>query len=139
MSQSESNPSIPSVASAGSSAPDECAPLDNYQSMMPTASADSFHHNQFDAPIDDPAGYDGDHALESDDDDSDDGGLFIGKRKPTQSHRSESISVAEVARSDIRKDVMHNRRRSARSGSNGTVKKIPPPGEPADDNTPEAH
>ncbi|KAH7389496.1 hypothetical protein DE146DRAFT_767826 [Phaeosphaeria sp. MPI-PUGE-AT-0046c] len=137
MSQSTSNPSIPSVASAGSSAPDECSPH-NYQTMIPTASADSFHHNQFDAPIDDPAGYDGDHALESDEDDSDDDGLFIGKRKPTQSHRSESISIAEVARSDIRKEVSHNRRRSARSGSNGTVKKVPPPGEPASETTPEA-
>jgi serine/threonine protein kinase len=133
MSQSTSNPSIPSVASAGSSAPDECSPLDNYQSMIPTASADSFHHNQFDVPTDDPAGYDGDHALESDDDDSDDDGLFIGKRKPTQSNRSESITVAEVARSDIRKEVLHNRRRSGRSGSNGTVKKIPPPGETPSD------
>ncbi|KAF2833998.1 kinase-like protein [Ophiobolus disseminans] len=135
MSQSTSNPSIPSVASAGSSAPDECA---NYQSMIPTASADSFH-NQFDAPIDDPAGYDGDHAVESDDDDSDDDDmLFIGKRKPTQSHRSESISIAEVARSDIHREVMHDRRKSARSGSNGTVKKIPPPGESAGNNTPES-
>jgi serine/threonine protein kinase len=140
MSQSTSNPSIPSVASAGSSAPDECSAMDNYQSMMPTTSADSFHHNQFDAPIDDAAGYDGDHALESDDDDSDDdGGLFIGKRKPTPSYRSESISIAEVARSDIRKEVLHNRRRSGRSGSNGTVKKVPPPGESTSDNTPEAH
>lgn len=139
MSQSTSNPSIPSVASAGSSAPDDCSAPHNYQTMIPTASADSFHHNQFDAPIDDPAGYDGDHALESDEDDSDDDGLFIGKRKPTQSNRSGSISVAEVARSDIRKEVLHNRRRSARSGSNGTVKKVPPPGEPASEITPEAH
>jgi serine/threonine protein kinase len=139
MSQSESNPSIPSVASAGSSAPDECTHMDNYQSMIPTASADSIHHNQFDVPIDDPAGYDGDHALESDDDDSGDDGLFIGKRKPTQSHRSGSVSIAEVARSDIRKEVLHSRRRSARSGSNGTVKKIPPPSEATGDNTPKAH
>jgi serine/threonine protein kinase len=140
MSQSTSNPSIPSVASAGSSAPDECSAMDNYQSMIPTTSADSFHHDQFDAPIDDAAGYDGDHALESEDEDSDDdGGLFIGKRKPTQSQRSESISIAEVARSDIRKEVLHNRRRSGRSGSNGTVKKVPPPSESTGDNTPEAH
>jgi serine/threonine protein kinase len=136
ISQSESNPSIPSVASAGSSAPDECMP--NYQSMIPTASADSIHQNQYEAPLDDPAGYDGDHALESDDDDSGDDGLFIGRRNTTKSHRGESISIAEVARSDIRKDVMHNRRRSARSGSNGTVKKIPPPTDTTGENTPEA-
>ncbi|OAK95761.1 kinase-like protein [Phaeosphaeriaceae sp. SRC1lsM3a] len=139
MSQSTSNPSIPSVASAGSSAPDDCHAPHNYQTMIPTSSADSFRHNQFDAPIDDPAGYDGDDALESDEDDSDDDGLFIGKRKPTQSRRSGSISIAEVARSDIRKEVLHNRRRSARSGSNGTVKKVPPPGESVSETTPEAH
>lgn len=140
MSQSTSNPSIPSVASAGSSAPDECSTLDNYQSMIPTASAGSMHHNQFEAPLDDPAGYDGDHALEdSEDSDSEEDALFIGKRKPTPSHRSGSISIAEVARSNIPKDALHARRRSARSGSNGTVKKIPPPDESTIDNTPEAH
>ncbi|KAH8730086.1 hypothetical protein GQ44DRAFT_673827 [Phaeosphaeriaceae sp. PMI808] len=140
MSQSTSNPSIPSVASVGSSAPDECAPLNNYQTLIPTASADSFRHNQFDAPIDDPAGYDGDHAVESDDSDDEDDGLFIGGRKPTPSHRSESVSVAEVARSDVRTDLMHNRRRSVRSGSNGTVKKIPPPsGAATGDHATEAH
>jgi hypothetical protein len=141
MSQSTSNPSIPSVASAGSSAPDECSAHDNYQSMIATASADSMHHNRFAAPLDDLAGYDGDHAVESDqsDSDSEEDALFIGKRKPTQSHRSESISIAEVARSSVQKELRHNRRRSARSGSNGTVKKIPPPGEPTSENTPEAH
>ncbi|KAJ8105577.1 hypothetical protein OPT61_g10089 [Boeremia exigua] len=131
MSQSTSNPSIPSVASASSSVPDECAPLDQFANMLPTASADSIAHNQFDAPVDDPAGYDGDDALESDEDDSsdEDGGLFIGKRKPAlKPQRSNSISNAELARSNVSKDVMSGRRRSARSGSNGTVKKIPPPG-----------
>jgi len=141
MSQSTSNPSIPSVASAGSSVPDDCAPVHNIRNMIPTASADSMRHNQFDAPIDDPAGYDGDHAIESDDEDSDeDVGLFIGKKKPAKP-RSGSVSNAELARSDIRKEVLHHRRRSARSGSNGTVKKIPPPGEtPAEqEHTPKAH
>lgn len=137
MSHSTSNPSIPSVASAGSSAPDECAPVHDIPSMVPTTSADSFRHKNFDA---DPAGYEGDHAIDSEeDDDSDDGGLFIGKRKPAaKTHRSESISIAELAHTDLRKDL-HNRRRSRRSGSNGTVKKIPPPGESTPDNTPEAH
>jgi hypothetical protein len=109
--------------------------------MIATASADSMHHNQFEAPLDDLTGYDGDHALESGDSDSDseEDALFIGKRKPTQSHRSESISIAEVARSGVQKELRHNRRRSARSGSNGTVKKIPPPSEPTGDHTPEAH
>ncbi|KAJ4347572.1 hypothetical protein N0V95_005309 [Ascochyta clinopodiicola] len=131
MSQSTSNPSIPSVASASSSMPDDCAPLDQFANMLPTASADSIAHNQFDAPVDDPAGYDGDHAIDSDDEDSsdDDGGLFMGKKKPApKARRSMSISNAELARSNISKEVMDSRRRSARSGSNGTVKKIPPPG-----------
>ena len=131
MSQSTSNPSIPSVASASSSVPDDCAPLDRFASMLPTASADSIADNQFDTPVDDPAGYDGDHAIESDEDDSsdDDGGLFMGRKKPApKPRRSNSISNAELARSNISKDLMSSRRRSARSGSNGTVKKIPPPG-----------
>lgn len=147
MSQSTSNPSIPSVASASSSMPDECAPLDQFANMLPTASADSIAHNQFDAPLDDPAGYDGDHAVESDEEDSsdDDGGLFIGKKRPAaKARRSMSISNAALARADISKGVMSNRRRSARSGSNGTVKKIPPPGAAesstttSSDQTPEA-
>lgn len=134
MSQSASHPSIPSVASAGSSAPDDCTPFDSY---MPTASADSIHQSQYDTPLDDPAGYDGDHAVESEEDDEsddDDGGLFIGKRKAApKSQRSESISIAELAHADIRQEPMHHRRRSARSGSNGTVKKIAPP---TDEHTP---
>jgi len=134
MSQSTSHPSIPSVASASSSAPDDC---NNYQTILPTASADSFHHNQYNAPVDDPAGYDGDHAIESEDDDSDDdGGLFIGKRKPAKAERSGSVTVAELARADVHREAAV-RRRSARSGSNGTVKKVPPPGELAKGNTPE--
>lgn len=131
MSQSTSNPSIPSVASASSSVPDDCASLDQFANMLPTASADSIAHIQFDAPVDDPAGYDGDHAIDSDEDDSsdEDAGLFIGKRKPApKARRSISISNAALARADISKDLMSTRRRSARSGSNGTVKKIPPPG-----------
>jgi serine/threonine protein kinase len=127
MSQSTSHPSIPSVASAGSSAPDECAP--SLYSYLPTTSAESVHHNQFDTPVDDPAGYDGDHAIDSDSDESDDddGGLFIGKTKSVKSQRSESISIAELAHSDVRREGKRHRRRSARSGSNGTVKKFPPP------------
>jgi serine/threonine protein kinase len=127
MSQSTSHPSIPSVASAGSLAPDACAPIDLY---LATTSAKSIRQSRYGAPIDDPAGYDGDHAVESgedDESDDDDGGLFIGKRKSApKSQRSESITIAELAHADIRQEVMHHRRRSARSGSNGTVKKITP-------------
>ncbi|KAL6707917.1 hypothetical protein ACN47E_003591 [Coniothyrium glycines] len=136
ISQSTSNPSIPSVASAGSSAPDDCAPLDYQFEVVPSRSADAFNVHTFDAH-EDPAGYDGDHAIESDeDDDSDeDCGLFIGKRKPATSHRSSSISNAELARSNIPLGSLSMRRRSARSGSNGTVKKIPPSGKSTSEQT----
>ena len=130
MSQSTSNPSIPSVASVSSSVPDDCMPMDRFASMLPTASTDSIAFDKLDASLDDPAGYDGDHAIESDEDDSsdDDGGLFMGKKKPApKPRRSNSISNAELARSNISKEVLKSRRRSARSGSNGTVKKIPSP------------
>ena len=125
MSQSTSNPSIPSVASADSSMPDECSRIDSFPGMVPAISAESIHLNQFDAPTDDPAGYDGDHAIESEDDDESDEEDFLvmGRKKPPALARSESVSNAELARSDIRKDISQ-RRRSTRSGSNGTVKKI---------------
>ncbi|KAF2256268.1 kinase-like protein [Trematosphaeria pertusa] len=138
MSQSTSNPSIPSVASANSSmAPDECVSMNSFSRGAGAASADSLYINQFDAPTDDPAGYDGDHAVETEDDDedSDDDFLVMGKKKKP-APRSESISNAELARSRLRKEVSV-RRRSARSGSNGTVKKIPPPGDSGDENSPE--
>ncbi|KAF1849927.1 serine/threonine-protein kinase PAK1 [Cucurbitaria berberidis CBS 394.84] len=140
MSQSTSNPSIPSVASAGSSAPDECGPLNHFADMMPVASADSFRINHLETHLDDPTGYDGDHAIESDEDDeSDDDGLFIIKKpKPKDtSHRSNSISNAELSRSIVHQDIRATgRRRSTRSGSNGTVKKILPSSEPFDEQTP---
>ncbi|KAH7380019.1 serine/threonine-protein kinase PAK1 [Pyrenochaeta sp. MPI-SDFR-AT-0127] len=141
MSQSTSNPSIPSVASAGSSAPDECAPLNHFAAMLPTTSADSIPVNQFEAPVDDPAGYDGDHAVESEEEEeeeSDDDALFFGRRKVvSKPRRSNSISNAELARSDVNAELRTTgRRRSARSGSNGTVKKILPSGEPSDEKTP---
>ena len=141
MSQSTSNPSIPSVASASSSVPDDCAHLDQYANMLPTASADSIADSQFDAPLDDHSGYDGDHAVDTDESDSsdDDGGLFMGrKRAPPKPRRSTSISNAELARSNLPKEITHTRHRSARSGSSGTVKKIPPPGAADADQTPEA-
>ncbi|KAL1612549.1 hypothetical protein SLS60_000776 [Paraconiothyrium brasiliense] len=127
ISQSTSNPSVPSVASATSS-----LALDEYAvpKMTPAASGSSIHlHQQFNTPTDDPAGYDGDHAVESEDEDSEEEFLVMGKKKPVPKlSRSESITNAELARSNIRKELGY-RRRSNRSGSNGTVKKVPPPGE----------
>lgn len=126
ISQSTSNPSVPSVASATSS-----LALDEYAAskMTPAASGSSIHLNQFSTPTDDPAGYDGDHAVESEDSDSEDDFLVMGKKKPPPKHRkSGSISNAELARSNVRRDLGY-RRRSNRSGSNGTVKKVPPSGD----------
>ncbi|RAR11614.1 kinase-like protein [Stemphylium lycopersici] len=132
MSQSESNPSIPSVASAESPGQGGCGSFDE-NSWMTSSTVCSFPTNQFESPTDDAAGYDGDHAVESDeDDDSDeDEGLVMGfatkkKAPPPSSNRSNSVSNAELARSSIHAGL-NSRRRSTRSGSNGTVKKIPPP------------
>jgi serine/threonine protein kinase len=130
MSQSTSNPSIPSVASANSSVPGDCSRNDSCPGLLPATTEKSRYMNHFDSDTDDPAGYDGDHAIDSEDDEESDEEDFLvmGKRRTAASARSESISNAELARSDIRKGIS-NRRRSARSGSNGTVKKIPPPDE----------
>ncbi|KAF2127270.1 kinase-like protein [Dothidotthia symphoricarpi CBS 119687] len=142
MSQSTSHPSIPSVASAGSSVLDECASLGYLSNMMSPASADSIHMNMnpFEIPVEDADGYDGDHAVESEEDDEsdDDGGLFIGRRKPApQSRRGESASESKRAHSTVHKGLVHSRRRSARSGSNGTVKKVSPSDVSTDPHTPE--
>jgi serine/threonine protein kinase len=127
MSQSESNPSIPSVASAGSPAQEGCASYDH--SWIPPTSADSNHIDQFQAPVDDAAGYDGDHAIESDEeeDSDEDELLMMGsvRKKPQPLNRSNSISNAELARANVHAGFA--RRRSTRSGSNGTVKKVSPP------------
>lgn len=134
ISQSTSNPSIPSVASAGSSAPDECAPRDYYTDAMPISSS-ALKSNGLQAAHDDFAGYEGDHAVESDEDDDSEDGLFIGapKKKPQPKlRRSSSRIMPEGARSSAQPESLRSRRRSARSGSNGTVKKIPPP-EPTSD------
>jgi len=132
MSQSESNPSIPSVASAGSPTQVGCGSFDEH-SWISTASA-----NHLEASIDDAAGYDGDHAVESDDDSESDDGMvlnFSSKKRSvaSSSQRSNSVSNGELARASI------HVRRSTRSGSNGTVKKISPPElEPADNRTAES-
>ncbi|KAF2018152.1 kinase-like protein [Aaosphaeria arxii CBS 175.79] len=140
ISQSTSNPSIPSVASANSSvAPDECLQMQmGAYHVAPETSEDSIKHHF--SLRDDTSGYDGDHALESgdDEDSGDDDFLVMGKRKTNSSTRSGSISNGELARSHDRKVFLAERQRSSRSGSNGTVKKIPPPEASSDSNTPTA-
>ena len=126
MSQSESNPSIPSVASAGSPAQDGCASYDDH-SWIPPTSASSYPVSEFPTPVDDAAGYDGDHAIESDEEDSDEDELLMMgtiRKKPRPANRSNSISNAELARANVHAGFA--RRRSTRSGSNGTVKKVSP-------------
>jgi [calcium/calmodulin-dependent protein kinase] kinase len=136
ISQSTSDPSIPSAVSATSSVgPDDCfktvLSIHPPTSVSATPSKES-SSDQLAENSEDPAGYDGDgdHALESEDDDSDGGFIVMAGRKKA-AHlpaHSGSISNAELARSDIRKSYASERRRSARSGSNGTVKKIKIPG-----------
>ncbi|KAF2709285.1 kinase-like protein [Pleomassaria siparia CBS 279.74] len=152
MSQSTSNPSIPSVVSASSSvapeeyyrasAPSTCDDISTSTvGMTATASADSFV-NQFDSPSDDLAGYDGDHLPETDDDEDDESDeedfIVMGSRRPVRAPlRHGSISNGELARSSL-KNIISNRRRSTRSGSDGTVKKIKPVTDSDIETTPEA-
>ena len=139
MSQSESNPSIPSVASAGSPNQGACGSFDEHSWISPVSGS------RFEASIDDADGYDGDHAIESEEEDEDSEDelvmSFAKKKTPAapSSHRSNSVSNGELARANFHAGI-NSRRRSTRSGSNGTVKKVPPPElEPAhDDRTAES-
>jgi [calcium/calmodulin-dependent protein kinase] kinase len=82
----------------------------------------------------DYAGYDGDHVMESgdDQDDSDDDDFIIMTRG-SGIKRSESIANGVLARSAGQASSLSRRRRSTRSGSNGTVKKIRPDQTDGDD------
>jgi len=129
MSQSTSNPSIPSVISANSSiVPDDGSTLDHHKDARKHSSDETI--NPASAP-DEDEGYVGDHAIDSGEDSEED---FIDftrhKAKKTGLTRSESVSYAELHRH-------HNARRArnssikrtastktTRSGSNGTVKKV---------------
>jgi len=145
MSQSTSNPSIPSAVSTNSStvAPEECVQMNNSIGLPTAGSADSIFLRHYDPALEDPAGYDGDNPLESDDNQDDDSSeeedfIVMGKKKPARALVwSESASNAELARSTIMKEVMAHRRRSTRSGSNGTVKKIQPATQSDNEKTPE--
>lgn len=127
ISQSTSNPSIPSIVSATSSvAPDEGL------SMAPSqkwADSGAPVHPPNEGAGEDLAGYEPDHPFTSDgDDDSEEEGIVMARKKRSThgSTRSGSVSNAEIARQNVRRDTVSSRRRSTRSGSNGTVKKIKP-------------
>ncbi|KAL1636435.1 hypothetical protein SLS58_009788 [Diplodia intermedia] len=135
MSQSTSNPSIPSVASANSSVmQDDLVPTDQkIHSLVVTTEAANPVISVTDEHEHDHAGYDGDHAIESDDeedsddDSSDDDLLVMNLRKkpaPKRPSRSESISYAELSRGKVLAGFGASVRKSSRSGSNGTVKKV---------------
>ncbi|KAB2574883.1 Serine/threonine-protein kinase ssp1 [Lasiodiplodia theobromae] len=137
MSQSTSNPSIPSVVSANSSVmQDDLVPTDQKvhsvvlttERANPVISVTDEHDHDHD-------GYDGDHAIESDDDEeedsdddsSDDDFVEMNVRKkpaPKRPSRSESISYAELSRGKVLAGFGASIRKSSRSGSNGTVKKV---------------
>lgn len=135
MSQSTSNPSIPSVISANSSVmqddlmpPEQkIRPIELTEASNPTISVTEDHEH-------DHEGYDGDHAIESDDeeeedsdDSSDDDFVEMNIRRkppPKRPSRSESISYAELSRGKVLAGLGASVRKSSRSGSNGTVKKV---------------
>lgn len=132
MSQSASNPSIPSVVSASSSVMQDDL-VSPEQKAHPVVRLAEAPHPIIDISQDhDHDGYDGDHAIESDDeedsdDSSDDDFVEINLRKkptPKRPSRSESISYAELSRTKALTGFGAPARKSSRSGSNGTVKKI---------------
>jgi [calcium/calmodulin-dependent protein kinase] kinase len=130
ISQSTSNPSIPSIVSATSSvAPDESI------SIGPPKKESAFEHQTHlpnNGACEDLAGYEPDHPFASDgDDDSEEELLVITKKKGSThgSTRSGSGLNTDISRPHGRRDTLSSRRRSDRSGSNGTVKKIKPPGD----------
>ncbi|KAF2399234.1 hypothetical protein EJ06DRAFT_531567 [Trichodelitschia bisporula] len=130
MSQSTSNPSIPSVVSAASSLPpDDRAHMNNADWMTEALPSDASSATARYAEEDD--GYAGDDALETDeDDDSDDSFIEMSRRKSVK--RSNSISCAEV--------LVHRRQtgaaesiRSVRSGSSNTMQRMKSNGGETDD------
>ncbi|KAF2491018.1 kinase-like protein [Lophium mytilinum] len=123
MSQSTSNPSIPSVISATSS----MALDDGFAVDLTKDQGAQTSHDPNVAIADDYAGYDGDHAVEiGDEEDDSDEDDFIVMNKKSGVRRSDSIANGVLARSSDRGLSFSSRRRSNRSGSNGTVKKVRP-------------
>ncbi|EON62742.1 CAMKK/ELM protein kinase [Coniosporium apollinis CBS 100218] len=144
LSQSTSNPSIPSVISASSSiVPDDGVTLRKHSEAAEYSSGDTATEgynsaanyssgetaNPPDRTLEEDDGYAGDHAVESEDeDDSDEDELLMmnpRKHKGAGHIRSNSISNAQLARKHAVHGSGASSIKSARSGSNGTVKKVP--------------
>lgn len=131
MSQSTSNPSIPSVISANSSiAPEDGLLMEPVKEVVARASDDTLNPNA--TTNEDYTGYEGD-VFESGDEneeqeDSDDDFIVMTRKKKGKEglERSNTISSAELSRHCVRRELASACRRSTRSGSNGTVKKIRP-------------
>ena len=130
MSQSTSNPSIPSVASANSSiVPDDGYSFTGQQKASPVpplAAPVPFRPRRPDHEYDD--GYAGDHAAESneDDSDSDEGGFLEMTKKKAATMRgvpyTDSVSNPPVPRRRMRRTTSSSvrSRKLNRSGSGGT-------------------
>ncbi|KAF1814510.1 kinase-like protein [Eremomyces bilateralis CBS 781.70] len=136
MSQSTSHPSMPSVASANSSVPEEeytvkevkqnVAPVVQISPMSPSlvvpqSSAPRNTHEEDDGYA--PDDYTGDDAVDSDD--SDDFLVMSRNHRNKQGlSRSQSVSNAEIARRRTRRATTISSMKTTRSGSNNTMKKI---------------
>ncbi|KAI9848194.1 MAG: hypothetical protein M1837_000868 [Sclerophora amabilis] len=122
MSQSFSHPSVPSVLSASSS-----ISADDSAMALPKATEFILSPRQ-ESPVvipsvdsDDDAGYNGDHA-----DDSDEEDFLVMTRRKSRSKgfvRSESVSNAQLARHGERHGIGGTLKKK-RSGSSGTLKKV---------------
>ncbi|KAJ9642416.1 hypothetical protein H2199_004797 [Coniosporium tulheliwenetii] len=144
LSQSTSNPSIPSDISASSSiVPDDGVTLGKHSEAAEYSSGDTAtegynsaaNYSSGDTPVsphrtlEEDDGYAGDHAVESEDeDDSDEDELLMmnsRKNKAAGRIRSNSISNAQLARKHAVHGSGASSIKSTRSGSNGTVKRVP--------------
>jgi serine/threonine protein kinase len=131
MSQSTSNPSIPSVISANSSMPADDELHASAQKFQGSMGNNNNNNNESFLPIlslenAEDFNYDGDHAIESDEESEDSFIEMTRHRSQAQGlSRSESISNGELALHRARRATNGTSSvKSIRSGSNNTMKKI---------------
>lgn len=135
MSQSTSNPSIPSVVSANSSiVPEDGLHLDMHKEASNLSSDDTLHPAS--DRQDDSEGYAADNAVEScdDDDDESDEDFIVMTRKRSRKEgltRSESISNAQLSRHRARRETTASIKTN-RNGSSNTMRKVRSHSDPSD-------